>query len=463
MEKLVLRVPEWQGELVFSRETLIFVGVILLMIVGVLFCFWGYKFFRTILFMGIGIVTCYGSYLLVEPMTANDVIRMFLTVSLTFLGVCFVYFLSIIWGFILDKLRIRTALAKRTYLLAAPVGAAMIGLTIYYMIWRDEIVAGVTAAVCLAVGLTFQHFKRKKQVRFRSYDDLIRLSRPQFDVDEEEPVAVAAGMAAVVMSESEKAEPVSPDTEVEPECVVPEAIESEPERDISEAVEPGPEYDMPESGVLESVKLKYDMPELVRSESWADESESVESESECDTLEIAEPESIVTEAPEPEYVSSSVYASERVRAAVYESESKYTGSSVYEPEPVSSAVYESELEGAGLSACEPEPEYTESAVYQTGPEDVWLEAVEPEPVQIQTEPAKPEVDGVEDSRSFAPASDRYKAVQHHSGRAAAMGRYDRKRRSAKDTSLRKLAGGAAFVAVGLGSFLVGRISKGGED
>ena len=112
MDKFVLNIPEWQGELVFSKEILILAGVVLLIVVGVLFCFWGYKYFGTILFMGIGAIVCYGSFLLVEPMTGNSVIRMFLTVSLTFLGLCFVYFLSIILGFILDKLRIRTALAS---------------------------------------------------------------------------------------------------------------------------------------------------------------------------------------------------------------------------------------------------------------------------------------------------------------------------------------------------------------
>ncbi len=187
-----MHVPKWQRELLFSEEILMFAGVILLMIVGILFCFWGYKFFRTILFMGIGTVACYGSYLLVESMTPNPVARMFLTVSLTFFCVCFVYFLDIIGAFILDKLRMREALGKRTYLLAAPLGAAVIGLTIYFLIWRDKAAAGAAAAVCLAAGLIYQHSKRKKQIRFRSYDDLIKLPRPEFHEAGRDP-SVRAG------------------------------------------------------------------------------------------------------------------------------------------------------------------------------------------------------------------------------------------------------------------------------
>ncbi len=185
MGKLVLHVPKWQGELVFSKEVLVFAGMILLLVVGILFCFWGYKFFRTILFMGIGTASCYGGYLLVEPLTGNLVLRMILTVTLTFVGVCFVYFLDIICGYVLGRLggglRIKTFFSKRVYLLSAPLGALILGLTIYNMIWRDGILSSLFAIVCLVFGLIFQNAKRKKQVRFKSYDDLLKLSRPESD------------------------------------------------------------------------------------------------------------------------------------------------------------------------------------------------------------------------------------------------------------------------------------------
>ena len=238
MDKFVLNVPEWQGELVFSKEILILVGVILLIVVGILFCFWGYKYFGTILFMGIGAALCYGSFLLVEPMTDNSVIRMFLTVSLTFLGLCFAYFLSMIWGFILDKLRIRTALAKRTYLLAAPLGAAILGLTIYFMIWRDEIVAGAIAAVCLIIGLIFQHSKKKKQVRFRTYNDLLKLSRPEVDDSGLEFISIGAEAAAVAAAPiPEPVEAAVVEVEAEPEPVEAAVVEVEAEPEPVEAVE----------------------------------------------------------------------------------------------------------------------------------------------------------------------------------------------------------------------------------
>lgn len=174
MHKFVLNVPKWQGELLFTKELLVFVSAIILMVAGILFCFWGYKYFRTVLFLGIGAAACYASFLIVESMTGNLVIRMFLTVSLTFLGICIVYFLDIIWGYFLDRSWLRNALGKNIYLIAAPLGAVIIGLTVYWFIWRGPVAAVVTAVACGVCGLIFQYFRRSKVVRFKCYNDLRR-------------------------------------------------------------------------------------------------------------------------------------------------------------------------------------------------------------------------------------------------------------------------------------------------
>lgn len=219
MDKLVLHVPEWQGELIFSREVVMFLGVILLLIVGTLFCFWGYKYFRTVLFVGIGTVAAYGSYLLVEPMTEKLVIRMFLTVTLTFLGVCFAYFIDIVFCYFLDRLRIRNKLGKLTWLFTAPLGAALLGLTVYFCVWRDAPACGIGAGICLMAGLIFQYRKRKKTVRFRSYNDLLRLPLPRFDED---------GLEYIAMEAVPKVETVS-DSTPEIVSVHPLASKSEPQ------------------------------------------------------------------------------------------------------------------------------------------------------------------------------------------------------------------------------------------
>ncbi|MCX4323204.1 MAG: hypothetical protein OSJ59_09595 [Lachnospiraceae bacterium] len=287
MDKFVLHVPKWQGELLFTKELLVFAGVIILMLVGILFCFWGYKYFKTVLFLGVGTVACYVSFLLIEPMTGNLVIRMFLTVSLTFLGICIVYFLDIIWGYFLDKLRIRNALGKNIYLIAAPLGAAIIGLAIYWFIWRGLIESVVIAAVCGVGGLVFQYFRRAKAVRFKCYNDLLRMPRPKADEDGLEYIvmetAAAAGVAAAV-AVPEPATAEDPVAEPEPEEILPVAEEEE---------EPVVEPVMAEEPVVESVMAEEPVAES--------ETGAVLHISEMDAQPAAAVETITENVPAPEF------------------------------------------------------------------------------------------------------------------------------------------------------------------
>lgn len=249
LDKFVLRVPEWQGELLFTGELLVFVGVIILMLVGILFCFWGYKYFKTVLFLGIGAVVCYVSFLLIEPMTGNLVIRMFLTVSMTFLGICIVYFLDIIWGYFLDGLRLRSVFGKNIYLIAAPLGAVIIGMTIYWFIWRGPVAAVVTAVACGTGGLIFQHFRREKAVRFKCYNDLLRIPRPKVNADGLEYIV----MEPVVAAGTDVAAVPEPVPEAEPEPVAAAVSEpvSEPEPIAEiEIVEAGSEPDILEDALF---------------------------------------------------------------------------------------------------------------------------------------------------------------------------------------------------------------------
>lgn len=270
MDKFVLHVPKWQGELLFTKELLVFAGVIILMLAGILFCFWGYKYFKTVLFLGVGTVACYVSFLLIEPMTGNLVIRMFLTVSLTFLGICIVYFLDIIWGYFLDKLRIRNALGKNIYLIAAPLGAAIIGLAIYWFIWRGLIEAVVIAAVCGVGGLVFQYFRRAKAVRFKCYNDLLRMPRPKADEDGLEYIVMETA-AAVVAPEPVTAE--EPAAEIEPEEILPVAEEKE-------------EQVMEEEPAVEQVMVEEPVVELI---------------AEMETEPVASVETITENVPAPEF------------------------------------------------------------------------------------------------------------------------------------------------------------------
>lgn len=409
LDKFVLQVPKWQGELLFSKEIIVFLGGILLMIVGTLFCFWGYKYFRAVLFLGIGAVLCYGSYLLVEPMTANLVIRMFLTVSLTFLGMCFVYFLDIVFGYLLDRLRIRSALGKRVYLVAAPLGAAILGLTIYFYIYRDMVVAFGVALCCLVPGLIFQHRKRKKMIRFRCYNDLLRLRRPKFDEDGLEILsdgAVGAAMPSPVSSVL---------TTQEPEPVPVMAVEPEPEPEF----EPEPVF-MMNAGrralfEIESEfasKPKYGIGILP---------------------ELPEPELSEPEPPEPDVAEKVTPAEEDVPAPV--------------PLEISDDVRE-----LILRKMETDEELLEEAFFVKKISKKMAEKQEDERRKAEAQRrAMVEKKAAEDIRIE-------KITPVYPGKIT-LTKKDRKSRRRREEGM---ARGAAIVAAGLGAFLAGRITKGGD-
>lgn len=175
MENFILKIPEWQGELVFSRDLLILIATILLAVIGMMFCFWGYKYFQTVVLM---LLSCgvYGlGYLISERMTQNLVLRLFISTLIAFMGVCLLYFASTLVRFMVDRSRAKNFLLKCMIPFSVLAGGVLLAADIYFGIYRSAPVAGVIAVAFGGIGMAVQYKNRKKQVRFRTYDDLLKL------------------------------------------------------------------------------------------------------------------------------------------------------------------------------------------------------------------------------------------------------------------------------------------------
>lgn len=162
-------------ELTFSRETVSFLFLVVLAAAGLLCCFWGYKYFRTAVFMTCSGGICFGGYRLAERLAGNLIVRLVLCIAVSFLGICLMYFVSIVATFLLEKIAVRRKIAGGTWFVSSLLGAGILAVASYYGIFYNLTVAGCVFLVCGTAGLMVQHRNREKQVQFKTYDDLLKL------------------------------------------------------------------------------------------------------------------------------------------------------------------------------------------------------------------------------------------------------------------------------------------------
>lgn len=163
------------AKLIFSGNLVFWLLIILLIATGILLCFFGYKYFRLISLGAICGVICFGGYHVAVRLTGNPIICLILCVSISSLGICMTYFVATVLTFLLDKTVVRQFMADKAYLVSAFLGAMVLALTFYFGIYRSLIAAVLIGLVCGGSGLKVQNKNKEKQVRFRTYEDLLKL------------------------------------------------------------------------------------------------------------------------------------------------------------------------------------------------------------------------------------------------------------------------------------------------
>lgn len=175
MQDFILQIPEWQDELTFSREWIILIAVIFLVVTGVMFCFLGYKYFQTVVLMALSCGAYYLGCLISEMLTPNPVLQLFIATMLAFLEICLLYFAVTFVSFMINRSGVKNFLIKCMIPFSAVAGGMILLLDIYFGIWHNIIAAGMIAMGMSVTGLAVQYKKRKKQIQFRTYGDLLKL------------------------------------------------------------------------------------------------------------------------------------------------------------------------------------------------------------------------------------------------------------------------------------------------
>lgn len=171
MKHFIFKVPEWNGSIVFCRETVTFILVLTVLLVGLLLCFWGYRYMRTLCIAVLACLTGIAGVRLAQKVTDNTVVQMYVWVLFIFVCTCIFYYLSGLILSLLRKLHSRELLAKRTYLIAALLGAAVVSADIYLAIFRSPLVL-VLFVLLLAAGAWHGKKKSALQKVFYTYEDV---------------------------------------------------------------------------------------------------------------------------------------------------------------------------------------------------------------------------------------------------------------------------------------------------
>lgn len=175
MKDFILEIPKWEGYIAFSEEVITLVLVVIALIAGVLLCFWGYRYFQTIALVLFGCLFGAIGYKIGAGMTDSDILQMTIFVMFTFLGVCLLYFVSMILVKAMEKLRLQSAANKVLNTLISIAGAAVVGVVTYTKVYHN---LGIVLAVSVILGIggiVYGIKKAENRKVFRTYDHLAKM------------------------------------------------------------------------------------------------------------------------------------------------------------------------------------------------------------------------------------------------------------------------------------------------
>lgn len=175
MEDFILKIPKWEGQIVFSREVIILIIVVVALVTGITLCFWGYRYFKSMALILIGCGCGMIGFYTAQNMTPNPLLQMCIFVIFTFLGVCLCYFLSILWTVFLNKLKIQKFVQRSLHMMTSILGALVVGIVVYTQVFKNLIVVIIGTAILGAAGIGYGMKSVKAKRVFHTYEDLYNM------------------------------------------------------------------------------------------------------------------------------------------------------------------------------------------------------------------------------------------------------------------------------------------------
>lgn len=174
MEKLIFTVPTITEGMLFTKEVLIFIGVIVVLIIGLITALLGFRCLKTILFLLFGVAGGAAGYLIAERLTKQPEIRLIFFVVFCVVGWVFLAALSGFVTYLSKRARVYNFIQAVTPYFTALLGAALVFFCVYGYVYRDLAVAGGIGLGLLVIGCVIGGLRYRKKRGFFTYEDLIR-------------------------------------------------------------------------------------------------------------------------------------------------------------------------------------------------------------------------------------------------------------------------------------------------
>ena len=167
-EKLIFELPKVDYDLYFTKDSILFLAIIVSILFSICMCLWGHRCFKVIASI------MAGGMIVLEPLVPSPTLKMFLLVLFVFIVMSiFLGLLSMIEKKKLEKNNGKKTGTKRIFRVIAPIiGAGVIFGVMYLNVYNDMVVDACIAAVFAALGYLIQIFSKSEDIQFRTYDDI---------------------------------------------------------------------------------------------------------------------------------------------------------------------------------------------------------------------------------------------------------------------------------------------------